>query len=201
MIPLLGAALGAMAGNYAAETMKGAPVDDLMTMTKPRQRRWAKAIAGQRAQELLGNANVRAFLRVIRRGETGNENDPAQYRRRQSKNQVYFDAPPWVHPRSIAPGGATTAAGAYQLKDGTWKDRAEDMGLKDFSPLSQDLAAVGCIAFRGALPAVLRGDTRAAYALLVDEWTSLPGAKENKLLTPEKADFIFAKWGGRATGK
>jgi len=77
---------------------------------------------------------------------------------------------------------------------------AKDMKLSDFSPLNQDRAAVGLIAYRGALPDVLAGNVHAAYEILTKEWTSLPGAKETRL-TVEKADFAFAKWGGRATGK
>tara|TARA_R100001082_G_C4329190_1_gene144803 strand:- start:118 stop:750 length:633 start_codon:yes stop_codon:yes gene_type:complete len=50
------------------------------------------------------------------------------------------------HPDQLVIGGKgspnSTAAGAYQFKPSTWKEAQQALGLKDFSPESQDLAAL-----------------------------------------------------------
>lgn len=45
------------------------------------------------------------------------------------------------HPRRVGKGGTATAAGRYQFVQGTWDRAARALGLKDFSPASQDKAA------------------------------------------------------------
>jgi len=50
------------------------------------------------------------------------------------------------------------------------------MGLKDFSPASQDLAALGRIAARGALDDVLAGRFTLAISKINKEWASLPNS-------------------------
>ncbi|MFX9397317.1 glycoside hydrolase family protein, partial [Acinetobacter baumannii] len=56
----------------------------------------------------------------------------------------------------------TTAAGRYQFLKDTWDGVAKDLGLKDFSPKNQDIAAVALLAQNGALPSVLKGDFKTA---------------------------------------
>ncbi len=46
-----------------------------------------------------------------------------------------------AHPGFVGAGGTTTATGRYQMVKGTWKWAASALGLKDFSPASQDRAA------------------------------------------------------------
>lgn len=45
------------------------------------------------------------------------------------------------HPRRKGAGGESTAAGRYQFVQGTWDRAVKALGLKDFSPASQDRAA------------------------------------------------------------
>jgi hypothetical protein len=48
------------------------------------------------------------------------------------------------HPRQsfVGPDGRpTSAAGLYQFQQGTWDEQAKKLGLKDFTPASQDKAA------------------------------------------------------------
>ena len=45
------------------------------------------------------------------------------------------------HPRVKGAGGSSTAAGRYQFVKGTWDRVASALGLPDFSPVSQDVAA------------------------------------------------------------
>jgi muramidase (phage lysozyme) len=51
----------------------------------------------------------------------------------------------------------STAAGAFQFLSRTWDECAKALGLTDFSPASQDLAAVFLIDRRKALDDVLAG--------------------------------------------
>lgn len=47
-----------------------------------------------------------------------------------------------AHPGFVGAGGTTTATGRYQFVKGTWDMAAKALGLTDFSPASQDRAAV-----------------------------------------------------------
>lgn len=82
------------------------------------------------------------------------------------------------HPnRAITKGGITsTAAGAYQILFRTWQSVQQDLGLTDFSPASQDKAAVELIRRRGALEDVIAGRFDMAIYKCRKEWASLPGA-------------------------
>jgi muramidase (phage lysozyme) len=70
----------------------------------------------------------------------------------------------------------STAAGRYQFIFSTWQEVAAKLGLKDFSPVSQDLAAIERIRFRGALADVRAGRFADAIHKCRQEWASLPGA-------------------------
>lgn len=122
---------------------------------------------------ILQDKNVQAILRVIRTGE--GTADAGGYSRLYGGGTFssYAD-----HPRqSITKWGITsTAAGAYQFLASSWDETRRLMGLKDFSPASQDLAAVGRIAARGALPDVLAGRFTTAIRKINKEWASMPGS-------------------------
>lgn len=74
------------------------------------------------------------------------------------------------------PGCVSTAAGRYQLIRPTWLACKRALGLADFSPKSQDDAALYLIKKRGALDDVKRGRVADAVAKVRSEWASLPGA-------------------------
>lgn len=81
------------------------------------------------------------------------------------------------HPNKIwgrTGDGATSATGRYQFLTGTWNEQAKLLGLKDFGPESQDLAAVSLIMRRGAINDILNGDIDSANRKLSNEWASLP---------------------------
>lgn len=75
----------------------------------------------------------------------------------------------------FAPGCVSTAAGAYQITRGTWVGARDALGLPDFSPASQDRAAVYLTQKRGALQDVRAGRLGDAVAKCRNEWASLPG--------------------------
>lgn len=74
----------------------------------------------------------------------------------------------------------STAAGAYQITRPTWNDVRGSAGspdyLPDFTPESQDAAALRIIAKTGALPLIDGGHIREALPLLGKRWASIPGA-------------------------
>lgn len=123
--------------------------------------------------DLLANQNVRATLRMIRRGE--GTADEAGYRRIFGGRMFEGFAD---HPRIkvTASGYTSTAAGAYQFLASTWDETARILGLKDFSPASQDLAAVARFVYRGALDDILAGRIAQALPKLGKEWASMPGS-------------------------
>jgi len=76
----------------------------------------------------------------------------------------------------LKPGCVSTAAGAYQLIKGTWTRLKARLNLPDFSPLSQDQAAVALLDESGALDLIYAGDIEGAIKKASKIWASLPGS-------------------------
>ncbi len=146
--------------------------------------------------EALASPNVQAFLRAIRLGE--GTSDANGYRRIVGGElfDSFTDHPRkrvWIKAYNVW----STAAGAYQMLAQTWDEMRVRYALPDFSPASQDLAAVGLIARRGALDDVLAGRIEAAIAKCAAEWASLPGSPYGQ--RTERLDAVLAeyrKYGG-----
>lgn len=68
----------------------------------------------------------------------------------------------------------STAAGRYQFLNKTWRGAARKLGLSDFGPQSQDLAAVLKMMERGMIGPLLSGDLRGAVRRGAPEWASFP---------------------------
>lgn len=139
----------------------------------------------------LANPNVYAFLRVIRQGES-NQNDDAYTLVNGGAHFTDTSKHPYTGMRS-PPG---RAAGAYQFLASTWGDVAKRIGATDFGPGWQDLGAVDLLRYRDALDDIVAGRFDEACAKCRREWTSLPGAAEaNQTLA--KARAVYEKWGGK----
>lgn len=89
------------------------------------------------------------------------------------------------HPDRVisSPGGySSAAAGAYQFMPATYAEVARELGLKDFSPASQDLAMLYKVRQRlmpaGGLAALTKEGALSPrlQAYLAPEWASLPTA-------------------------
>lgn len=125
----------------------------------------------------LSNANLQAFLRMIRYAEgTASANG---YRMLFGGGlfEGYDDHP--RTPVTATLGGkriTSTAAGAYQFLARTWDDIKRAAGVSDFSPASQDRAAAALIRRRGALADVYAGRFSEAVRKCAREWASLPGS-------------------------
>lgn len=134
---------------------------------------------------LTEQKNVAAFLKMIRTAE--GTSGPNGYRTLVGGRLFDSFAD---HPRTrvtITSNGrqiVSSAAGAYQILTRTWAGVKGKLMLTDFSPASQDRAAVELIRQRGALADVRAGRFADALTKCRKEWASLPGAGYGQ---PEKS--------------
>jgi muramidase (phage lysozyme) len=95
-------------------------------------------------------------------------------------------------------GIKSTAAGRYQLLARYFDAYKRQLGLRDFSPASQDAIAVQQIRERGAIADVEAGRFDTAVAKCSSCWASLPGSTYGQH-TNDLADLrlVFIKAGGQ----
>lgn len=117
--------------------------------------------------------NLRAFLTMIQYAEG---TYGANAYRMLYGGRLFSDY--GKHPNTaITKSGITsTAAGAYQILYRTWLTVQPVLGLPDFSPISQDRAAIELVRRRGALEDAMAGRFSTAIYKCRKEWASLPGA-------------------------
>jgi len=131
------------------------------------------ALASSKAAALAGPinslqwANLQAFMRVIRDGESGDNyyrlvGPYAEFEDDSAHPKISENWPGIRRPD----GRLTTAAGAYQITFTTY----QSLGGGAFDPDSQDLMAVRLLIRRGAYDAVCNGRAIEAGNLLRDEW-------------------------------
>lgn len=155
------------------------------------------ATALQECLAALESPNVRAFLRVIRDGET--DQTDAAYRTIVGGERFDgFDDHPrrmvWLPKLKVN----SSAAGAYQFLSRTWDGIVKQISLPDFSPAMQDVAAVYLIRGRGALGDVLAGEIPEAIRKCALEWASLPGSPYGQpTRTLSRALEVYRQWGGK----
>ncbi len=142
----------------------------------------AAVSVAQEAQDMLSTEseevktqNEQAFLWAIRVSE--GTSGPNGYRTIVGGSTFDSFAD---HPRVLIDlpnlGIKSSAAGAYQIIKRTWDGVRDKLGLPDFSPASQDAAALELIRQRGALADVRAGRFADAIDKCKKEWASLPGA-------------------------
>lgn len=150
--------------------------------------------------EYLQNSNIKAFLRVIREGETNQTEDAY----RTVVGGTLFDSfeqHPNVLVRIERLNLSSTAAGAYQFLYRTWKEIQNQYNLPDFSPNSQDLGAVALLVRRGALQDVIDGRFDIAVRKCNREWASLPESPYGQgTLSWERASKVYLAYGGALEG-
>lgn len=105
-----------------------------------------------------------------------------------------------THPKRLVrlnPKLSSTAAGRYQLLSRYYDHYRKKLGLKDFSPDSQDAIAVQQIRECGAVPDIEAGRFDAAVRKVCRIWASLPGAgygqREHSL---DRLRSVYTKSGG-----
>jgi len=133
----------------------------------------AQTVAANPASAAVSDASVRQYvLNRIAKSEASDYN--VMYG--GSRFSSFAD-----HPRQLfhTPDGTPThAAGRYQFQPGTWDAEAKNLGLKDFSPESQDAAAwdLAQTTYRQNTHRDLSADVRAGktqWSALGDQWSSL----------------------------
>lgn len=146
-------------------------------------------------QELVNYYNdprVRAILGVVRDAE-GTSRYGDAYRvagggkvTLSSLNNPTFHR--WKFKYKDGREDVSTATGAYQFLQDTWGELQGKYGFKDFSPYTQDLAAIALLKRAGAMPYIQRGDYFGALRAAKGTWASLPGAGYNQ--QERKYDFL-----------
>lgn len=96
----------------------------------------------------------------------------------------------------LGPGCVTTAAGAYQMIKPTWERLKKAKGamqpLWDFSPASQDEAAVRLLDEIGATKLIQSGQIEDAIKIASKVWASLPGSKAQQ--NPKKLQYALDRF-------
>lgn len=74
---------------------------------------------------------------------------------------------------------SSDASGRYQFMGYTWRELQKRWGFDDFSPATQDKAAVALIlSKKGAMESILNGDYASAVRKVGHIWASLPSAPQ-----------------------
>ena len=142
----------------------------------------------------LKQARVRAFLHLLRWLENTGVSDANSYYQRIGHPEDPITAEQMINYRpksevvTIGQSGQIgqaygkknyTAAGAYQIVGPTWKTYSRLLGIRDFTPVNQDLVAKTIISRFGALPDVENSQIRLAIRKLRSQWSSLPGGTQS----------------------
>ncbi|BAZ18449.1 hypothetical protein NIES4071_103340 (plasmid) [Calothrix sp. NIES-4071] len=137
-------------------------------------------ISNTQSRFQLNNTNnlsprMSAFLATIRWAETGTS-DKSSYNKLVF-NSTFNDFSTHPKIKQCAPINGrrvcSTAAGAYQMLDISWNDVAPKLGLKDFTPPSQDRMAIEYIRRNKAIDDVESGNVEMAFCKVGKVWASL----------------------------
>lgn len=140
---------------------------------------------------LTADQYVAAGLALIRQFETRNDYSALYGGGHFSDFTEHPNIPVPIHLPGYE-GKHSTAAGAYQFLYGTWEPIKERLGLPDFSPASQDAAAVELLKEIGALGPLQSGDFDTFLRLASSQWASLPysAAKQHPQSIVAANDFL-----------
>lgn len=153
-------------------------------------------ITGDSQMTPQGQNNLDAFLLTIRKWESSTD-DSAYTMLYGGGHFSSFDD----HPRIRVPIKGTnkfsTAAGAYQIIAPTWDYIKRQINLNDFSPASQDAAAIQLIKNRGAYNLILAGYFNGAVNAIKKEWASVPGSPYGQsTASPSQYMLAYQSFGG-----
>ena len=155
-------------------------------------------ITRAQAEAYRNNPNVQAFLNAISEAE-GTTKHGYETAFGGGRLSSLADHPRYLKEFKQTDGknNSTSAAGRYQFLGSTWDDMAKQLGLRDFGPLSQDLAAIGLLDRAGALNDVVLGDLQTAAKKAGKTWASLPSSPYAQ---PKKSQAAFDRILAKATG-
>lgn len=86
----------------------------------------------------------------------------------------------------------STASGRYQILLRYFEAYKKTLGLRDFSPLSQDRVAIQMLRERKAIDAIVAGDIMSAISAASNIWASFPGNPYGQ--NPHTMDVLMAHW-------
>jgi lysozyme len=149
--------------------------------------------------DMGASQNLTAFLKLVRVAESGDDYGALV----GGGNIVDFSDHPankgWPGIRTPE-SRKSTAAGAYQITQTTWNTEVQNaLRLPDFSPKSQDEAALWIIQFKrpGAWGLVVEGKLQAALMRLRDEWEAFDKMLAGTYpITLAEAQAIYTDAGG-----
>jgi len=159
-------------------------------------------------QAAVAQPNAQAFLRLLREGESGQGKEAyrALFGWRPGNGKLfrtYVDHPrvrTWEVKDEFIRNGKkdyTTAAGAYQITETTWDGVQRALSLPDFSPASQDLAALYLVWEKGALEDVVAGRILQAITKCRKVWASLPASPWGQpTISAQRALGTYTTYGG-----
>lgn len=127
-------------------------------------------------EKLLGSPNVQKMLNLIASAEGVKHGYNTLFGNERLNDLSWHPNVKKEFTQTDGKKNVTTAAGRYQFLKDTWDGVAKQLGLKDFSPKNQDIAAVALLAQNGALPSVLKGDFKTAVQKSGSTWASLPSS-------------------------
>lgn len=138
-------------------------------------------------------ANVKKFLDFLGRAEGADYNTIVG----GSKFSDFRAHPKVVGLRTAE--GPSTAAGKYQIVGATYDAVAPKLGIRDFSPDSQDKIAIELIRQKGALEDVRNGNFDAAVGKLGGIWASLPSSPYSQ--PKRSAEWVAKELGSPTTAQ
>lgn len=127
-------------------------------------------------EKLLGSPNVQKMLNLIANAEGVKHGYNTLFGNERLNDLSWHPNVKKEFTQTDGKKNVTTAAGRYQFLKDTWDGVAKQLGLKDFSPKNQDIAAVALLAQNGALSSVLKGDFKTAVQKSGSTWASLPSS-------------------------
>lgn len=128
-----------------------------------------------RNEALLRDPRVRALLDAIAYGEADDYNEIVGGERFSDFSR---------HPNKYVRKFDSTAAGRYQFNRATWREIAPKTGVTDFSPHSQDLAAIQLMVQEGMIESLFKGNLPQAILRGNNRWASLEGAPYGQKTLP-----------------
>jgi muramidase (phage lysozyme) len=142
-----------------------------MLDSAPRSSSRSEALLAANAEH-LAHPNVAAFLKAIAAAEGGGYDFKYGALKGRSNDRWRFTDTS-THP---GPGidGKSTAAGMYQITRPTWQHHGAKLGLRDFSPRTQDLIAVEILRSLGVIEAVKEGRIVEVMPKVARIWAALP---------------------------
>lgn len=145
-------------------------------------------------EQAIKNPNCQAMLATIGKSE-GAEYDSlfGDDAAHPNKFTDFADHPdkPFHYKNKIGVMIVTTAAGKYQFIHSTWANLKNKLSLPDFSPHSQDIAALELLSEKNVLQKLMDGNFAAALEAGKTIWASLPGANDNQ---PEHSIGEVTAW-------